>query len=97
MRYVIFAVMALAGCTTLDASVQKNLPQICAAADQAYTGYVAIAAVKPPSERTARRVEHARTVLVPLCANPSQATATSVVTAAFLAYATISDAAKRGE
>lgn len=97
MRYAVFAVLALTGCTTLDANVQKNLPQICAAADQAYAGYVAISAVKPPSAKTARRVEQAHSVLVPLCADPSHATAASVVTAAFLAYATISQAAKQGE
>ncbi|WP_315920468.1 cell wall anchor protein [Mesorhizobium sp. SP-1A] len=98
MRMLLFvaaAMLALAGCqsTKLDADLQKSLPAICGAATQAHDLYVLALAADRVSEKTQRRADAAWASLHPVCADPDKQTTSSILTAAFAAYLTISAAA----
>lgn len=88
--------LALSGCTTtsIDTAIQANLPRICAGAETAYAGFLTVDAAHPVAPATRVRVERARDVLDRLCEDPTRATTTSVLAAAFEAYVTI-QAARR--
>ncbi|MBN9235081.1 MULTISPECIES: hypothetical protein [Phyllobacteriaceae] len=93
--FALAAVMlVVAGCQTsqLDGSLQKNLPAICTASEQAHRLYLLAVAADRVSERTQRRVDTAWVSLQPVCADPSKQTAVDIITAAFAAYLTISAA-----
>ena len=93
MRIAILAAaaLALAGCTTtaVDENIARNLPKICAASEAAYLAFLAVDTVKPVPAKVSAKVDAARAVLVPACADPTQATSLTVVTAAFNAYVAI--------
>jgi hypothetical protein len=89
------AALALSACTTtkLDADIQKNLPAICAAADQAHGLYLVAVAAGKVSAKDQRRADAAWASLQPVCADAASQTTASIVAAAFAAYLTISSAA----
>lgn len=87
----VVAMFALAGCNTeaSDAQVRRVLSQACPAVAQAFTYYSAIASAGVLSQRTMDRVELAKHSSDLLCANPEQATVTSVLTASALVYSSV--------
>ena len=67
----------LSGCTTVqigkvDTAVRASAPEVCAAIEAAYTGFVAVGL---GSESVKAQVEVAHNATVPICADPSKATA----------------------
>lgn len=90
------AMLALAGCTTvdIDQSIRKNLPQICKVSADAHNLYLMAVAFGKVSERNRQRVDDAWSSLAPLCKDPSSQTAAGVLTAAFTAYLTINSYAR---
>jgi hypothetical protein len=94
MRLAILAAagLALAGCTTLDAALQANLPRACATADTAYAGYVTWRIIRTVPERLDARVQAARVAVAALCRDPANATGTDIAIAAATLAASISAA-----
>lgn len=105
-RLATVAVVAamLASCTTtgssqkVDAAIQKSLPQICSALDQAYFTFSAVAATGSVKQKTVDKVQISYSVAQPVCDNPSQATAavitSKVIVAAFVLKAALKEIGK---
>lgn len=101
MRMLLLAAagLALAGCTTvstIDTSIQKNLPDICAKASTAHSAFTLALLFGSVDAKTVEREAKAWAVLEPLCSDPSAATTGSVIMAALNALATI-EAARAAE
>lgn len=92
---VLGLVGALAGCqtTSIDTAIQKSAPQICAAAQSIHEAFVASGA---GSIKDKAREAAAWSVLVPICADPTSVTATTVAIAIAQA-AVIAQLAKRSK
>lgn len=88
------ASLALAGCNTredLDAAIQKNIGQICAAAAQTHAVYLAAAPLIPEKQQV--RVDRTFATVEAVCANPASAN-TVTLTAAAAAHIAAIKAAK---
>ncbi len=101
-RFSLLAVLvglALAGCQTadVDATIRKNLPQICRAASTAHAGFQGVAAAGAVKPRTIAREQAAWQALEPLCVAPETATTGDVLVAAASAYVTITAALRDAE
>lgn len=103
MRMLVAAASAailLSGCQTLqtvDQAVQKNLPQICAAAATAHVAFSVVAETGKLSERTITRESAAFAAVEVICRDPSGfSSATALVTAA-QAYAAVAAALREAE
>lgn len=97
----LIAILFLTACTTtgeVDMAIQKSLPQVCASAEVAHAGFIAVAAVTTKiKERTVRQELLAYDALKPLCANPSSATSATVLITATTAALQIATALKEAE
>lgn len=90
--------LALAGCTTtIDSTIQKSLPRICADAETAHIAFTAVAAAGKLKQSVVDKEAAAYAALQPLCANPSQQTAASVLIQALTLYTTMSTALKEAQ
>lgn len=77
---IIFAMLmlvSLVGCTTvqlgkIDTAVKASAPQVCAAAEAAYQGFIAVGL---GSDKLKAQVEVAYNAAKPICADPSKASA----------------------
>lgn len=98
---VLFILLAAGGCQSIgqvDTAIQKNLPQICRAADVAHTAFTAVAVTTDRVPMKTVRVELAAyTSLQDLCADPSNATSVNVLITATSAYMQIAQALKVAE
>ncbi len=102
MRILFVAALAaiLAGCTTtspVDNAIQKNLPQVCAAAATAYLAVQEAETAGLISRATSRKVDTAWDVLEPVCKNPSETSTATILLAAITAYGTIARALREAE
>lgn len=96
--------LMLASCTTtgssqkVDAAIQKSLPQICSALDQAYLTFSAVAATGSVKQKTIDKVQVSYSVAQPVCDNPANATAavitSKVIVAAFVLKAALKEVGK---
>lgn len=93
------ASLALAGCVTtdIDRAVQKSLPAICKNAETAHVAFVAVAATGRVKASTVQKESQAYAALQPLCANPSEQTAATVLIQALTLYTTMSTALKEAQ
>lgn len=90
--------LALAGCTTtIDSAIQKSLPRICADAETAHIAFVAVAATGKVKQSVIDKEAFAYASLQPLCANPSQQTAATVLIQALTLYTAMSTALKEAQ
>jgi len=72
------AAFALSACTTtgsIDAAIQKNLPQICSAAATAHSAFVVVASTGNIKPRTVAREAAAWAALETVCKDPGSVTA----------------------
>lgn len=93
------ASLALTGCVTtdIDNAVQKSLPAICKNAETAHIAFTAVAATGRVKASTVEKEAAAYAALQPLCANPSQQTAATVLIQALTLYTTMSSALKEAQ
>ncbi|HTO32077.1 MAG TPA: cell wall anchor protein [Pararhizobium sp.] len=93
------ACLALSACTTtsIDAAIQKNLPQICSAAGTAHSAFVVVAAAGSIKPKTAAKEAAAWAALESVCTAPETATAASVLVRAAEAYAAITVALREAK
>ena len=96
---VVAGSLALTGCVTtdIDSAVQKSLPAICKNADTAHIAFTAVAATGRVKVSTVQKEANAYAALQPLCANPSQQTAATVLIQALTLYTTMSTALKEAQ
>lgn len=92
---------AVSACTTtmasVDASVQKQLPAICANAKTAHVTFSLIASTGKIKSKTVAVELAAYNSIEPMCENPSSQTAASVLVTATLAYVQITSALKEAQ
>lgn len=91
--------LALAGCVTtdIDSAVQKSLPSICKNADTAHIAFVAVAEAGQVKASIVQKEAAAYAALQPLCANPSQQTAATVLVQALTLYTTMTTALREAQ
>lgn len=82
MRKIIIAfvaVVALAGCQTLDTKIRENLDKACAVVDIAHETFLAVAASVPIEKKYLDAVEAAYVPAHEICLHPETATTMLVV------------------
>lgn len=103
MRTLLIAAAAgfvLSACTTtgsIDAAIQKNLPQVCSAAATAHSAFVVVASTGNLKPSTVAREAAAWKGLEAICADPSSVTAATALVKAAEAYAAITIALREAK
>lgn len=86
------AALSLASCQTtssIDAAIQRNLPQVCSAAATAHSAFVIVASTGNIKPRTVTREAAAWAALESVCKDPASVTAATALVKAAEAYASI--------
>lgn len=84
------AALALSGCTTtLDTTIQQNLPKICSVAATAHSAFIIVASTGDVKPSTVAKEAAAFDALQIVCENPEGVTASNALVIAAQAYATI--------
>lgn len=88
---IVFSTGLITGCTTtIDKSIQKSLPRICEDATTAHIAFTAVASTGRIKQSTIDNEAKAFAALQPLCENPKNQTAATVLIQALTLYTAIS-------
>lgn len=104
MRLPLIAVaglaLALGGCQSnpkLDASIQQNLPKICASAASIHTAFVTVAATGKIPAKAISKEAAAFAAVKRLCADPTNVNSSNLLVVAAEAYAAAMNALKAAQ